>query len=106
MDVVIHTRSLPMTGDDHPRPRSGAFQTMFRVSLQARGAWPAAACPCPFGPRNCGQSAGAWPESRRERINEKASTNKAIRARLAIRRDTIRFSFFAFRYFLSGKANT
>src|SRR5579872_4913719 len=45
-----------MTGDDQPRPGIGTFQVIFLRSFQRNGNFPAGACPCPAGPRNCAQS--------------------------------------------------
>ena len=54
--VVSHASPPAITGDDQPRPGTGTFQVTFSVSLQVSGTDASGACPCPVGPRNCGQS--------------------------------------------------
>ena len=49
-DVVSQTRPPATTGDDHPRPGTGVFHTMFRDSLHASGKPASAECPWPDGP--------------------------------------------------------
>ena len=54
--AVNQTRPSATTGDDHPRPGIGVFQTTFRDSLQSLGRPCSSEWPCPSGPLNCGQS--------------------------------------------------
>lgn len=44
-----------MTGEDHPRPGNGVFQTTFSVSDHCMGGLCSLAWPLEFGPRNWGQ---------------------------------------------------
>jgi hypothetical protein len=56
MAVVRYTRPPDSTGDDHPRPATGAFHATFFVGLHSTGTPVADDTPWPVGPRNCGQS--------------------------------------------------
>ena len=62
---MIQICASRMTGEDQPNPLMGVFQATFSVSLQVIGSPVSMECPCPSGPRNCGQSAAAaeetWP---------------------------------------------
>src|SRR5262245_12129533 len=59
MAVVSQIRSSLIAGDDQPSPRIDTFQTMFLCSCHRTGKPATAACPCPSGPRNCGQSSAS-----------------------------------------------
>ena len=55
-----------MTGVELPRPGSGAFQTMFFVSLHVTGGFAVVDTPLKCGPRHCGQkrsASAAWLET-------------------------------------------
>src|SRR5215217_6645354 len=56
---VTKTRSPHTIGDDQPRPGRSAVQATCSVVDQDTGSEASSAIPAPFGPRNCGQAAGA-----------------------------------------------
>src|SRR5262245_59489098 len=51
--VVSHTRPCATTGDDQPRPATGAFHATFLTASHSIGSPLPSAMPWPVGPRNC-----------------------------------------------------
>lgn len=58
--VVSQIRLPQTTGEDHPRPWMGVFQTTFPVSLHSSGRSFVEAWPFAEGPRNAGHGSDAW----------------------------------------------
>ena len=80
--VVSQIFPSRMTGEDHPWPGMGTFQTMFSASLQVRGRSTASECPWAVGPRNSGQScAGSRLKFRVDSRTRFTTRNRFVRPR-------------------------
>src|SRR5688572_12524164 len=76
--VVSHTRPPATTGDDQPRPGTGVRHATFRPSPHSNGRFFSLECPCPPGPRNCGQSSARAPALHAANIRPNKGRNRAI----------------------------
>src|SRR5688572_10243870 len=76
--VVSHTRPPATTGDDQPRPGTGVRHATFRPSPHSNGRFFSLECPCPPGPRNCGQSSARAPALHAANIRPNKGRNRAL----------------------------
>lgn len=85
-ELVIHIWSFNITGDEKPSPGTGIFHLTFFPSSHSMGIFFAFECPCPSGPRNCGQSAlnECGNKARKVRIEEIFFMINALRLKLII----------------------